>query len=346
MRKHIWIVLSVILFSWLALLACSSNQLVQATLSPEPAITSPVVIQSLMPRVNPTLLPTTVSGNIVLKNDLRFLPAGKYVACYSHSSDLNITNFDVFNIDSGEKYPGLVLENLSGGEISSNEKLITDLDGNLYIIDIVSGDVNKFLLPPDSHAYRYSPIKNQLVAVGAKSIFILSLLENTWEEIEIIKDDVPDLNELGNISWSPNGKWLAFTIDAYKGLESGKEGLYVIETSCFTTSNSCSMQMTRIAKVLANILTWTPEDNLAIVDWSQNNGSVIDVYDVQSAKKIKSYEANPSDGTIFVVAWSPDSDWIAIQQDYTEETTLLSLDGEPQKIIQGCDGSAFWIIVR
>jgi hypothetical protein len=135
------------------------------------------------------------------------------------------TNLDVFNIDTDEKYPGLVLDNISGGVISSNRKLITDSGESVYIIDLVSSDANKFLLPPDTHAYRYSPARNQLIALGPKSIFILSLPENVWEEMQIIKNDVPDLNELARISWSPDGRWLALS-RCHKGLESGKEGIY------------------------------------------------------------------------------------------------------------------------
>ena len=208
---------------------------------------------------------------------------------------------------------------------------------------LVNGGVNKFSLPPNVHAYRYSPVKNQLVALGSKSIFILSPTKSIWEEVKIITDDVPDLNELAKIDWSPDGRWLAFSIDAYKGLESGKEGVYIMGTSCFSQPNACAAQSKRIAKSFANILVWTPENNLALVDWMMNNGSTIDVYDVTSMVKTKSYELNPSDGTISFVEWSPENDWIALQQDNATGITLLSVDQKTNKIIPDCDTGASWI---
>ena len=135
MKKHTWAIVNILALAGMVLLSCSTNQQKRTPLSFESTRTSSVALPSLTPESNPTFFSTAVGNGVVLENDLYSLPSGRYIACYSRGSDLSVTNLDVFNVDTDEKYRGLILNKISGGIISSNMKLITDSGGSIYIAD-------------------------------------------------------------------------------------------------------------------------------------------------------------------------------------------------------------------
>lgn len=114
--------------------------------------------------------------------------------------------------------------------------------------------------------------------------------------------------------------------------------------SCVSEPSTCQAKTRRlpVEKLEGErgnrIISWTTESNLArAID------NRIEVYDVNNGQRIHTFELDPAGGDIYSMAWSPDGNWVVVDQlDSPGALAIPVKGGEPIFINKGIV-NPFWI---
>jgi Tol biopolymer transport system component len=160
-----------------------------------------------------------------------------------------------------------------------------------------SGDPSPDVMwSPDSQSFMTSYYVN-----NAADLYLFSLENNS---IQRITEEGRNSRELEYVSWSPDGKWIAYD---YGVLGSGSydvEGLHIMDTECFSDPSTCVSEGTGIK--VSPPYTWSPDSRYLAGTTTDNytGTSVINVLQVNNGalKLSQTYSFNSS---IYKLLWSP-----------------------------------------
>ncbi len=227
---------------------------------------------------------------------------------------------------------------------------IVNLKSNSYVYTSLSADLMVWNSDYSS-VVAWSPDNTRLAFLGYQRIAIVSSSDGNWIDFKLDPNLFIDTGTGHYLSWSPNGKWLAFFPGPYTraGVKNiPPTRLYILDTNCIDSPDSCysPLHLLDIGHNASSPIAWTPESNLAVSnnDIGPNNHymGTIDVFNIPTGQIIKHYQLPSNTGAITSLAWSPYNDWIAISQDiYPGAMQILSIDGKTHKTLENCGGASF-----
>jgi len=365
--------LSVVLCLFVTMVGCTPAE--QTALSPLPS--NKTLTPSLVASSTITIIPTTtlastfteIPTSTLLWSNAQVtplatvLPPGLYLAsvpnCEESTGPECIVTAFTLNGKVSETiatipYRGIGLQSF----VYNNHRLAfiivrADSYGNqlpdvFQVIDLGTGDTFGILSPEGENCTLedWSPDGTHLIALckGRPEIDLISVPDGKLTTIldysrvqnsELVYDQP---------RWSPDGKWLLFYEVAACGGCSFHEERYVMDMSCLSDLSTCRDAIRPLSSPGGeNFVTsssWTPDSHLA---WILSNE--IEVYDVESGQRLRTYYADPNGGKISQVAWSPDSKWIAIRQDNLPGMLVLSTQGNESLHLNIDVSNPFWISV-
>ncbi len=166
----------------------------------------------------------------------------------------------------------------------------------------------------------WAPAGDALAMLGGPSILYL---EN---------DRLVDLGinqafgEIGNnyFAWAPDGRWLAYSAIQDSMEPTRKEGMYFIDTSCFSEPTTCRTARRRIGEY-GNV-TWSPDSQQVALAPIGHGDFSIHIIDAASGKVVRKLSGLEQD-YIEALGWSPDGELLAIDYLGKNATYLLKADG-------------------
>jgi len=145
-----------------------------------------------------------------------------------------------------------------------------------------------------------------------------------------------------NITWSPNGKWMAYYLHFISQLE-GNRGPYVTEASCMMNEDTCQSKSKVFPYINDKPITWTPSSNLAILDTSEEK---IKIYNPNTSSLLKTVVFPDTGYYLDSFAWSPDEEWVVVGGGFGPGLYLLSIEtGEFRTLMKNGGFPKFWLTI-
>jgi len=258
-----------------------------------------------------TLLPsginnmTTTISPIIQPLLLKDLPTGRYIA-YATEGLGNKYYIEIIS-ESGKEW-GRIL-NGNKAFISKDQKYIAQkLSQGIRIFDLDRGRM--FDLPIDDNCYFSSAESawdnsGEMLAVSCEGkLLVISSKDGTvvGEISHKIDPDPSGGNYHLHPIWSPNGKWLAFFVFS-QDPSLGTQGPFIADVLCFLDKNEgCENAIIFLDNAIEQLLSWTPNNQLAVLNPWEN---IIQIYDVELSKKTTIINL-PKIGGALTFTWSND----------------------------------------
>lgn len=312
-----------------------------STAIPTPT-TRPTVAPTFMP--TPTVTPMPQPTSIPTTKPLRVLPAalqpGQYIV-YRITNDPD----NVFQIISMEGEPqGAML--IANGALSPDGKQMAQVDGNKIVLSDLVGNKLRVLTATgagcgeaDIRMPTWSPDGTQLAVSCGDTIAILDAV--TGEPQGITTAPIEQTG-IWWLTWSPNGKWLAYYLDNAQAQDPAL-GVFVTSVDCFET-HDCKAKSQWIYKHSAH-LVWTPDNYLVIAPKAVDYQS-IRIYDVSTGKVVRTLGIPETSVALDSIAWSPDNKWVAVgQPDGIFLMSTSDAGSKPRLLTNMSSAVEFWLIV-
>lgn len=137
----------------------------------------------------------------------------------------------------------------------------------------------------------------ELISINPAATSLALECESLWHE---------QGPECGPIAWSPNGKWVVFSVAiARSGPRDPRQGAYLLPASCFDSPETCRSHFTLLSGVWANA-SWSPDSRfLALGDYLHR----LILFELSTGRFTTLATLAES---IHSVSWSPDGSSIAV----------------------------------
>ncbi len=302
----------------IVLCGCSKVSVVQKT----PQSFTPTEITFATTTNTPTLPPTatpSLTATTIPFIKISSLPPGEYLSYLRSFSGEDTYYVGVLSPD-GESKGYLAKVEISSAQLSPNLEYVTDYQG---VINLNSGERLHFdeLNDCDTGDWSWSPDSQSLVVscsatdpptyVPHDSLFIFSIRDHSMLRIT----NNPDSSILSSPSWSPDGRWIAYTGITGRSGTSYYNGFHILDTRCFSSPVTCWRD--EPAMNVNGPYVWSPDSRFLAA------GSGI--YHVFNGV-VTLWRKYPIDPTSIIewLSWSPNSNQIAMMTNLGN--FLLSVD--------------------
>ncbi len=202
----------------------------------------------------------------------------------------------------------------------SRHRLAIVKDQQVELIDLEASSTRTINFKNVCNSAAWSPDESRLALVCGE-VFIVSFSDlNIFQLTDLF---TTHRSEFGEVSWSPNGTWLAYNNIADPYGNDPYDGIYVTDTTCLSIPTDCKNQTKFHSGLFYQFVSiaWSPDSSkLAFLALAS-----IFILDIDSMKIDSSIELpyrNVSDFT--GLAWSSDGSQFVISNELTKTISVLS----------------------
>ena len=248
-------------------------------------------------------------------------------------------NLSALSPYTGETYPLYDVYYPAQFEISpSLKRLAIVQDEQVKLIDLETGLTKTTQFDYVCSSAAWSPDESKL-ALTCGDVFIINFPDLNIFQLADLSSDFDE------ISWSPDGKWLAYDNVADPYGDDSYDGIYITDTTCLFSSDTCK-EHTKFSHGLFYQFvdaTWSL-DSSELAFLALGNIYRLDIDDMNINLCIELPHENISDVTGF--AWSVDGSQYAISNEITQRIVIISSkDGKEEASFSIAGTVLLWIKV-
>lgn len=350
--------------------SCSSteNEASTGSITPDAGVTttstiSPFVIEPTpTPYNNPSLSdPTSTNPRTATNTSTPFwietLPPGQYLGYLSYpdsslASDLRVLSMQGTDIGKIDSY-----FNVWWAYLSPNKMYVANFTGDsleiLQILNLSTNSRTSILTPGSCSGLGWSP-DSLFIVYSCADIFVYSIEDDSYTNVTSRGTQLPDY---GEVTWSPNGKWIVYHRYNYPNDPGGTmyDGIYLMDTSCLANVTSCQESTIYVQKTLRYFIspTWSPDSRylaflvpgkIMILDVEDQSFDSLDIPIREQQWELEEWVS---------LAWSPDGMMFALAQWSAErpgymDINLVPVNGGETKLLaqkEGGNSVMFWFMV-
>jgi Tol biopolymer transport system component len=321
--------------------SCGVQKIEQPTIETT-SIASPLISNNVSITTIPAIT-LTVTKQISL---YQRLSPGRYIV-YETREDKDFPNYPLYVIsETGIEQGKLVLGEQYYPVISPDNKKIAYSTMSEVKVLFLEND-STISLPDRMNCFHgtselaWGP-DSEMLAINCGSVVIVKI--PSGDIIGIITNKIfPNIDQTSfNITWSPDGKWMAYYLHFISQLE-GNKGPYVTEASCMMNEDTCQSKSKVFPYTNDKPITWTPSSNFAILDTSEEK---IKIYNPNTSSLLKTVVIPDTGYYLDSFAWSPDEEWVVVGGGFGPGLYLFSIEtGEFRTLMKKGGFPKFWLTI-